>query len=62
MAVQDYENGQFAEASHVVDTAANIFANLDTLQDAFAAGALQTIALSDSTPQVEALSASDYSA
>ena len=60
-AVRDYENGQFAEASHVVDSTANIFANLDTLQDAFDAGALQTIALSDSTPQVEALSASDYS-
>jgi hypothetical protein len=60
VAVQDYENGQFAESSHVVDTAAHIFANLDTLQDAFAAGALQTIALSDNTPQVEALSAYDY--
>ena len=61
VAVQDYENGQFAEASHVVDTAAHIFANLDTLQDAFAAGALQTIALSDTTPQMEALSAYHYS-
>jgi hypothetical protein len=60
-AAQDYENGQFAEASQVVDTAANIFANLDGLEDGFAAGALQTIALSDSTPQVEPLSAYDYS-
>ena len=61
VAVQDYENGQLAGAAHIVDTAANIFANLNTLQDAFAAGVLQTIAASDTTPQVEPLSAYEYS-
>ena len=60
-AVQDYENGQLIGATHVVDTAANIFTNLDALQDVFAAGVLQTIAVSDSTPQVETLSAYEYS-
>jgi hypothetical protein len=59
-AAQNFENGRLTGAAHVVDTAADIFANLDTLQDAFAAGVLQTIALSDATPPMETLSAAEY--
>ena len=56
VAVQDCENGKLTGAAHIVDAAANIFGNLDALQDAFAAGILKTIAASDSAPQVETLS------
>ena len=57
-AVQDYDNGLLGHAAAVADSAANIFANLDGLQDMVSAGVLKAVALTNGTTVTEKISAS----
>jgi len=56
--VQAFENGQFGGATAVVDSTANVVANLDGLQSAYSAGVLKSITLTDSGPVSVSLSGS----
>jgi hypothetical protein len=61
-ALLDYANGQVGTGATVIDTAANIFANLGALQSAFTAGELTAIGVTDTTLQHESLGQAQYAA
>ena len=59
-ALLDDADGQLSGDAYVVDTAANVFANLNSLQALFAAGTLQGVSLTNLTTQTVSVDQQQY--